>query len=83
LIHYTQRMHLKMLKKKGKLPKVHMVFLTIWRLLQEIFFPLTSMSAKLALDILARGYKSWFLICRLCNFLRLEPQFDQLLLQSL
>lgn len=29
LIHYTQRMHLKMLKKKGKLPKVHMVFLTI------------------------------------------------------
>ena len=41
------------------------------------------MSAKLALDILARDYKSWFLICRLCNFLRLEPQFDQLLLQSL
>lgn len=30
LIHYTQRMHLKMLKKKGKLPKVYMVFLTIW-----------------------------------------------------
>lgn len=36
LIHYTQRMHLKMLKKKGKLPKVHQDSL--------LFF----MSAKLA-----------------------------------
>jgi hypothetical protein len=23
LIHYTQRMHLKLLKKRGKIPKVH------------------------------------------------------------
>jgi glutamine synthetase adenylyltransferase len=27
LIHYSQRMHLKLLKKRGKLPKVHTFFL--------------------------------------------------------
>lgn len=32
LIHYTQRMHLKLLKKRGKLPKVHTFLNHFWLL---------------------------------------------------